>query len=56
MKINIIDAQKEINITRAEYEKARRKYEALIMMMVDPPSFEEWLAQRQSRRVEEGGK
>lgn len=55
MKINIIDAQEEINITRAEYEKERREYEALIMMMVDPPSFEEWLAQRHSRRIEGDG-
>jgi len=54
MNINIIDVQEEINITRAEYEKARREYESLCMFMVDPPSFEEWLAQRQSLRVEEG--
>lgn len=52
MKINIIDPQKEINITRAEYEKARREYDTMTMMMVDPPSFEVWLADSQSRRIE----
>lgn len=56
MKINIIDEQKEINITRAEYEKARSEYDTITMFMVDPPSFEVWLARRQAlRRIEGGG-
>lgn len=52
MKINIIDTQKEINITRDEYEKARREYDTMTLMMVDPPTFEQWLARRQEHRIE----
>lgn len=54
MNINIIDAEKEIRITRAEYEREYQEYLKVCMFMVDPPSFEVWLARRWERRRFEG--
>lgn len=54
MNINIIDAEKEIRITRAEYEREYQEYLKACMFMVDPPSFEVWLARRRERRSLEG--
>lgn len=55
MNINIIDAEKEIRIMRTEYEREYREYLKVCMFMVDPPSFEVWLARRWERRVEGEG-
>jgi len=56
MNIKIIDAEKEIWITRAEYEREYQEYLKACMFMVDPPSFEVWLAgRRERRRIKEVG-
>lgn len=56
MNINIIDSEKEIRITRAEYEREYQEYQKACMFMVDPPSFEVWLAgSRERRRIKEVG-
>lgn len=56
MKINIIDSEKEIRVTRAEYEREYQEYQKACMFMVDPPSFEVWLAgSRERRRIKEVG-
>lgn len=55
MNINIIDAEKEIRITRTDYEREYQEYLKACMFMVDPPSFEVWLARRRERRRVEGG-
>lgn len=54
MNINIIDAEKEIRITRAEYAREYQEYLKACMFLVDPPSFEVWLARRRERRSIEG--
>lgn len=56
MNINIIDSEKEIRITRAEYEREYQEYQKACMFMVDPPSFEVWFAERQERRRFEEGR
>lgn len=55
MNINIIDSEKEIRITRAEYEREYQEYLKACMFMVDPPSFEVWLSRKQERRIEGDG-
>lgn len=57
MAIKIIP-ERDIHLTQAEHERLRREYQQLCTYMVDPPSFEVWVRQRQSARqsTPQGGK
>lgn len=52
MAIKIIDQQPDIYLTSAEHDRLRIKYDKMVMFMVDPPSFEEFVRQHQRREYD----
>ena len=51
MSIKIIEDGPEIVLTQSEYARLAREYKRAVMMMVDPPTFEEWVRRHRKERT-----
>lgn len=55
MSIKIVDEKPDIYLTQTEHDCLRIEYDKMVMFMVDPPSFEEFVRQRKAVRYSRGG-